>query len=70
VNRKDRKAEKLLPKSKGERIVVHAFDNAYHWAEIRRIKQDYDRLSDAEKARRKPALAHEIDEHLAALFAE
>ena len=43
--------------------------NAYHWGEVKRIKREYDRLSEEEKAERKPQLACEIDEHLAALKA-
>lgn len=43
--------------------------NAYHWAEIKSIKRDYDALPDAEKPVRKPEMAAQIDEHLAALLA-
>lgn len=43
--------------------------NAYHWGEVKRIKREYDRLTPDEQVERKPRLAAEIDEHLAALKA-
>lgn len=43
--------------------------NIYHWGEVKRIKREYDRLTDDEKAERKQRMACEIDEHLAALKA-
>lgn len=43
--------------------------NAYHWGEVKRIKREYDRLQPKVQAERKPLMAAEIDEHLAALLA-
>ena len=43
--------------------------NAFHWGEVKRIKREYDRLTDEEKTERKAMMACEIDEHLAALKA-
>jgi hypothetical protein len=43
--------------------------NAHHWGEVRRIKREYDRLTEEEQVEWKPRLAAEIDEHLAALKA-
>lgn len=43
--------------------------NAYHWGEVKRIKREYDAMSEADKAEAKPRMAAEIDEHLDALKA-
>ena len=69
MNRKDRRASKSLTKQKEERLVEHIEHNTSHWGEIRRIKREYDELTDIQKEVRKPELAAQIDYHLAALKA-
>jgi hypothetical protein len=65
VNRRMRRA---LSKEEIAQAEADAF-NAHHWGEIRRIKREYDALKPELRAERKPRLAAEIDEHLAALLA-
>jgi hypothetical protein len=69
MNRKYRRANGLATLKTEKRLVAHARHNADHWAEVRRIKQEFDALSDVEKAIRKPDMAASIDEHLAAIIA-
>jgi hypothetical protein len=69
VNRRERRAAKLPTEQRAQRLKEHIDHNVSHWGEIRRIKREYDALSEAEKAERKPALAAQIDYHLAVLKA-
>ena len=69
MNRKERRASKELTKSQEERMMREIDRNAYHWGEVKRIKREYDALSDEQKVSRKAEMACEIDEHLAALIA-
>lgn len=67
MNRKDRRAAGLLHADAETQLLINI--NAAQWAEIKRIKRDYDAMTPEQQAERKPAMAAQIDGLLAELKA-
>lgn len=68
MNRKERRSEGLLPAQREKAMMARIEFNASHWEAIKRLKREYDALPDTDKQERKPEMAAQIDQHLAALI--